>query len=218
MTITSATLRKLATLNLDADQMAGVLELLAEQQEAEELRLVGQRERKARQRAGQSRDSHVTGSGQGEDTPSSPEVFPQTPFPNPSNPKTPSPPKGGSVPVGFDRFWALFPNKVGKADALKAFAKASQRVDLETMLAGLDRYVGKTDDRPWCNPSTWLNQDRWTDQPASQPRGSPPQRPRGMQGIFGEMSEVLANGHADDGGGHEPSGATVLSLPYRRSS
>jgi hypothetical protein len=28
------------------------------------------------------------------------------------------------------------------------------------------RYIGKTDDRPWCNPATWLNQERWADQPA----------------------------------------------------
>lgn len=60
MAVTSATLRKLASLNLDADQMAGVLEVLADQQEAEESRLLAQRERKARQRAGQSRGSHGT--------------------------------------------------------------------------------------------------------------------------------------------------------------
>jgi uncharacterized protein YdaU (DUF1376 family) len=70
----------------------------------------------------------------------------------------------------WDEFWALFPNKVGKADAVKAFDKARKRVDRQTMLDGLQRYVDKTDDRPWCNPSTWLNQDRWADQPAQQPQ------------------------------------------------
>lgn len=77
MAVTSSTLRKLATLNLNADQMAGVLELLAEQQEAEEARLLAQRERKARQRLGQSRDSHGTGVGQN----------------TPDKEKSPTPPK-----------------------------------------------------------------------------------------------------------------------------
>lgn len=128
-------------------------------------------------------------------------------------PSAPASPARGE----FDHFWALFPNKVGKADASKSFIKARQRVDFQPMMDGLARYVRKTDDRPWCNPSTWLNQDRWTDEPAALPRGSPPTKPRGMQGMFSEMREVLENGQADDGGGDEPARAPVLSLPYRRT-
>lgn len=128
-------------------------------------------------------------------------------------PSAPASPARGE----FDHFWALFPNKVGKADASKAFVKARQRVDLQAMMDGLTRYVRKTDDRPWCNPSTWLNQDRWTDEPAAQPRGSPPQKPRGMQGMFSEMREVLENGQANDGSRDGPARAPVLSLPYRRA-
>jgi hypothetical protein len=78
--------------------------------------------------------------------------------------------------ASFDAFWAVYPHKVGKAEASKSFAKAIRRVDLETLMAGLRRYVAKTDDRPWCNPATWLNQDRWTDEPATvlpMARGSP---------------------------------------------
>jgi hypothetical protein len=33
-------------------------------------------------------------------------------------------------------------------------------------MAGLEKYIAKTDDRPWCNPATWIHQDRWNDQPA----------------------------------------------------
>lgn len=101
------------------------------------------------------------------DLPSSPEVPPHTPLPNPSNHLPPSPPKGGSSPAGFEDFWSVYPNKVGKREAEKAFAKAIKRADLETILAGLRAYVAKTDDRPWCNPATWLNQDRWEDRPAT---------------------------------------------------
>lgn len=72
----------------------------------------------------------------------------------------------------FDQFWEIYPHKVGKRAAYKAFETAmkSGAVTLERMLDGLRAYVKKTDDRPWCNPATWLNQGRWDDQPA--PGGS----------------------------------------------
>lgn len=67
----------------------------------------------------------------------------------------------------FDQFWLIYPNKVGKRAAESAFATARKRVSQPDLIAGLLRYIAKTDDRPWCNPSTWLNQDRWTDEPAA---------------------------------------------------
>lgn len=80
----------------------------------------------------------------------------------------------------FADFWAIYPHKVGKRDAEKAFASALQRASLEAILAGVRRYAAKTDDRPWCNPSTFLNQNRWEDEPAvPMPRSqahSPPER------------------------------------------
>lgn len=80
------------------------------------------------------------------------------------------------APSKFEAFWQAYPNKVGKPQALAAFVKASKRADHETVMAGLARYVSKTDDRPWCNPATWLNQDRWDDQPSAvaQSRGGAP--------------------------------------------
>jgi hypothetical protein len=66
-----------------------------------------------------------------------------------------------------ERFWAAFPNKIGKADAIKAFDKASNKVTPEVLFPALNRYANKSDDRPFCNPSTWLNQERWLDQPAA---------------------------------------------------
>lgn len=98
-------------------------------------------------------------------------VSPGPPSPKPSNPVPPSPPKGGSSPAErseFAEFWALFPNKVGKGAAEKSFQRARRKVAHADLIAGLRRYVAKTDDRPWCNPATWLNQERWTDQPMVQ--------------------------------------------------
>ena len=65
----------------------------------------------------------------------------------------------------FDQFWEIYPNKVGKSYAKKCFQHALKRIDFEILMIGLNRYIAKTDDRQWCNPSTWLNQDRWEDQP-----------------------------------------------------
>jgi hypothetical protein len=192
------------------------------QREANEAQVRLKREadaaRKRRQRVAVTL-GHTESSGQtvtAQDGADAPPPSPDKKAPHTPKELTPSAP-ASPARGEFDHFWAMFPNKVGKADASKAFVKARQRVDLQTMMDGLYRYVRKTDDRPWCNPSTWLNQDRWTDEPAAQARGSPQSKPRGMQGMFGEMREVLENGQADDGGSDRPARAPVLSLPYRRA-
>lgn len=69
----------------------------------------------------------------------------------------------------FDQFWALYPNKVGKRAAEKSFIAARNRVAFDRLMSALVAYVNKSDDRAWCNPTTWLNQDRWEDRPAQKP-------------------------------------------------
>jgi hypothetical protein len=100
-----------------------------------------------------------------------------------------------------ERFWAAFPNKIGKAEAMKAFDKASNKVTPEVLFPALNRYTNKTDDRPFCNPATWLNQERWLDQPATNKHGQrpygPPQRPNGADFLAG-MSGVAADIAGDD--------------------
>lgn len=84
-----------------------------------------------------------------------------------------APLKGGISPHDFEDFWQLYPNKVGKREAEKAFSRSRKRASQAEIMGGLSAYLGKQDDRPWCNPATWLNQDRWMDQPA-RAHGSPP--------------------------------------------
>jgi hypothetical protein len=72
----------------------------------------------------------------------------------------------------FEAFWQDYPHKVGKRAAATAFDRARRRASFEVIAAGLTRYAGKTDDRPWCNPATWLNQDRWDDQPGPSQEGN----------------------------------------------
>ena len=68
-------------------------------------------------------------------------------------------------------WWMAYPHKVGKAAAEKSYRAALARASPEELLAGLRRYIAtKPAERAWCNPATWLNQDRWLDQPALPPR------------------------------------------------
>lgn len=68
---------------------------------------------------------------------------------------------------GFDDWYALFPNKVGKGAAMKAWPAAKRKASQDELVAGLRRYIAnKPTEREWCNPATWLNQQRWLDQPA----------------------------------------------------
>jgi hypothetical protein len=69
---------------------------------------------------------------------------------------------------GFSSFWRLYPKRVGKGEALKAWKKnrcekitESILLALENQLAWLTRENGKYIP----NPATWLNQKRWEDEP-----------------------------------------------------
>lgn len=71
----------------------------------------------------------------------------------------------------FEEWWEAYPHKVGKGAARHSYRRAIAKADRLVLLDGVRRYVAaKPADRPWCNPSTWLNQERWTDQPAENVR------------------------------------------------
>lgn len=68
----------------------------------------------------------------------------------------------------FDEFWQLFPNRMGKGEARKAFERAAQRATLEDVMAGVRRLAADPNLPPKQfipRPATWLNQDRWEDDP-----------------------------------------------------
>lgn len=67
----------------------------------------------------------------------------------------------------FDRWYAVYPHKVAKAAAVKAFKTAIKLAPLDELIAAVARYVeSKPPDQAFCNPATWLNQQRWLDVPA----------------------------------------------------
>lgn len=86
---------------------------------------------------------------------------------------TPSPAPGavaGTSPDLFARFWAMYPNKKGKASAEKAWAKLKVSESLFNLIAeGLARQVvsdawTKDGGQFIPHPSTWLNGKRWEDE------------------------------------------------------
>lgn len=82
-------------------------------------------------------------------------------------------------PDGFSRFWKVYPRKVAKQDALKAWQKLrpSEAV-LGLILEAVDRQRGWLD---WIKdggkfipyPASWLNGRRWEDQPPEPLRKAP---------------------------------------------
>jgi ABC-type nitrate/sulfonate/bicarbonate transport system substrate-binding protein len=66
------------------------------------------------------------------------------------------------------QFWDIWPNKVAKQKALMKLERIRKRgVSWGTLMDGVRRYIRtKPPDRSWMNPETFLNGERWNDQPA----------------------------------------------------
>ena len=62
----------------------------------------------------------------------------------------------------FDDFWQQYPKKVAKGAAKTAYGRAVKKASHDEIMAGLARY--NPDPKFTCNPSTWLSQERWTDE------------------------------------------------------
>jgi len=68
----------------------------------------------------------------------------------------------------FAKFWSIYPRKVGKLDAEKAFNQMARRYAPEAILAGAEAYARQwaadgTELRFTPFPGTWLRAGRWMD-------------------------------------------------------
>jgi hypothetical protein len=121
-------------------------------------RRASDRERQARHR---SRDSNVTNV-------TSPS--PSPPMINNSTPLSPPPKisiKSRHEEPLFEEFWGVFPRKIGKGAARKAYVKALVRATHADILAGAKRYAASKPDPEYTkHPTTWLNADCWLDEGA----------------------------------------------------
>ena len=72
------------------------------------------------------------------------------------------------LPEGFARFWALYPSKVGRDDALRVWIRGEFESKTNEILTGLERnrsYLMREGGQFIPNPRTWLHQGRWQDEP-----------------------------------------------------
>lgn len=84
-------------------------------------------------------------------------------------------------PAEWDIFWSLYPRKVGKLAATKAFTRATAGGKNGTspgvIVAGLKRQLPEMkarDPKYIPHPTTWLNEGRWADETVVQIQGLPP--------------------------------------------
>lgn len=117
----------------------------------------------------------------------------------------------------FEEFWGIYPRRVAKLAALKAFTKARKIASLDDILAGARRYAAERaneDQQFTAHPASWLNAGRWMDEPA-QPK---------QQGILESRKQQLRQrilndeqGHGRQGGGDlEDAGLLPFFAPDRR--
>lgn len=66
----------------------------------------------------------------------------------------------------WERFWAVIWAREGTEAAYRALSKVRKRklVSFTAVMAGVERYKRtKPEWKNWCNPATWINQQRWRD-------------------------------------------------------
>lgn len=66
---------------------------------------------------------------------------------------------------GFAEFWQAYPRREARRRAEQAWRSALKRADSATILAGLARFRWPDDPKFVPLPASWLNADRWADQP-----------------------------------------------------
>lgn len=80
----------------------------------------------------------------------------------------PSPP--GRPTDRFEEFWSHYPRKVDKQSAIKAWRKAVKRHSADHLISEIQRWAGLWQDAGTektfiMHAATWLNNERWTDEP-----------------------------------------------------
>tara|TARA_Y100001973_G_C5114936_1_gene289612 strand:- start:31 stop:789 length:759 start_codon:yes stop_codon:yes gene_type:complete len=72
----------------------------------------------------------------------------------------------------FNEFWSIYPRKMGKGEARGAFAKAIRKHGPEVVMDGVKRLAADPNlpaSQFIPRAATWLNQERWTDDPYPEP-------------------------------------------------
>lgn len=83
---------------------------------------------------------------------------------------------GNGLRERFAEFWSLYPRKVGKDAAWRAWQKRRPSVELGAEIATAIKrqweWLTRDDGKYIPNPATWLNQGRWQDEPPPVPKAN----------------------------------------------
>jgi hypothetical protein len=79
----------------------------------------------------------------------------------------------------FDAFWDTYPRKAGKGQARKAWTTAITKADPAVIIAAADGYRNDPNrtDQFTPHPATWLNGERWEDDPLPCPNSNTTRAP-----------------------------------------
>ncbi len=105
------------------------------------------------------------------------------------------------IPIGFEIFWSDYPRKTAKPAAIKAYRAALKRkVTHDAIMVGLRRFVASGPDPQYTpHASTWLNQDRFNDEPVGIPL-------KGVAGERARLRQEIADGYQRGGEADRNSG------------
>jgi hypothetical protein len=191
MSISADTLRKLAALKLDPDQMAGVLDVLADIQSADEDRKAKQRERVQRHRA--KHNSNVT------------ETLQECYTPPSDKEKSPTPPKEINTPPETKRAsrlpddWVL-PASWGNWALSEGYSEATIRLEA-SKFSDFWQAKGGKDAKKLDWEKTWRNWMRNVPKSRGSPLSQAPPRETEFARHQRECRETIQrklNGHDDD--------------------
>ena len=65
--------------------------------------------------------------------------------------------------TNFEEFWTQYPRREGKGKARESYKAALKKAGHDEIMAGVAKY--NPDPKFTCLPATWLNQERWLDEP-----------------------------------------------------
>lgn len=103
------------------------------------------------------------------------------------------------VPARFDDFWIVYPRKVAKPKAMKAWERATKSADADAIVAAAVQFAGSDvgQSGEFCpHPATWLNECRWADDPATWRRSNPTRHREPAALDFSKVAEALGEGAA----------------------
>lgn len=99
----------------------------------------------------------------------------------------------------FDAFWNIYPRKEGKAKARLAWMKAIRQAEIDTIMAGAQRYRDDPNRDPafTAHPATWLNGDRWEDEPLPSRSSRPEAKTNAVAEMIRRAAERDARGEIE---------------------